>query len=67
MCCDPKLAGKETVSLTPHPSGVCCLGGQEVLLETSYFVIVVVCFCFPVLGAEAGLLISHSLLSNTPN
>lgn len=51
VCCDPKLTGKETVSLTPYP--LWCLlfvGGQEVLLETSYFA--VVCFCFSVLGAE---------------
>lgn len=51
VCCDSKPTGKEAVSLTPHP--LWCLlfwGGQEELLETSYFF--VVCFCFSVLGAE---------------
>lgn len=50
VCCESKLTGKETVSLTPHP--LQCLrfvGGQEGLLETSYVVVAAACFCFPVL------------------
>lgn len=50
VCCESKLTGKETVTLTPHP--LWCLlfvGGQEGLLETSYVVVAAACFCFPVL------------------
>lgn len=50
VCCESKLTGKETVTLTPHP--LRCLlfvGGQEGLLETSYVVVAAACFCFPVL------------------
>jgi hypothetical protein len=73
VCCDPKLTGKESVYLTPHPLWcllfMCvCVGGVDVKRYSWKPVILLLffAFVFPVLGPELRPSCKHSLLSNTP-